>query len=237
MRLRTHRMQIDPRNRPHEGEQDSDQIVRTPGRAPRKEAAIGSLEFVLAAPLSRTAIAMQKVGAHLVALAIAMTMLGILIWASTVAFATLPGDQVPLVDALAAAWTVGLLGLVGGAAAFALSSTLGRGAALVIGAVVLVASYLVHSYASISPAFDVVVPLSYFGWAAAHRPLAGVTDWLPMAGVALLVVGLLAVGIITFDRSDIGRTKALPIRGPRFSIGLGGPFGRSLAERLPAAVG
>ena len=202
-----------------------------------REAATGSLEFVLAAPLSRTAIAVQKVGSHLVALAIAMTLLGILTWASTLAFATLPGDEVSLLDALAAAWTVGLLGMVGGAVAFALSSILGRGPALAIGAVVLVASYLVHSYASIAPAFETIEPLSYFGWTAGHRPLAGVADWLPVGGVVLLVVGLLVVGTVTFDRSDVGRTKSLPIRGPRFSIGLGGPFGRSLAERLPAAIG
>jgi ABC-2 type transport system permease protein len=202
-----------------------------------REAATGSLDFVLAAPLGRTAIALQKVGAHLVALAIAMTLLGILTWASTVAFATLPGDEVSIVDAMAAAWTIGLLGLVGGAIAFALSSTVGRGVALAIGAVVLVASYLVHSYASIAPAFEALEPLSYFAWTAGHRPLAGVTDWLPMAGVAMLIAGLLTVGVITFRSSDIGRTRSLPIRGPRFSIGLGGPFGRSLAERLPAALG
>ena len=202
-----------------------------------REAATGSLEFVMASPRSRTAIAIQKVGAHLVGLAIAMTLLGFLIWASTLAFATLPGDEVPLFDAMAAAWTVGLLALVGGAVAFALSSTLGRGPALAIGAVVLVASYLVHSYASIAPAFEAIEPLSYYAWTAGHRPLAGVSDWLPMGGVALLVIGLLAIGTITFDRSDIGRTKSLPIRGPRFAVGLGGPFGRSVAERLPAAIG
>ena len=202
-----------------------------------REAADGSLEFVVASPQSRTAIAVQKVGAHLVALAIAMTLLGILTWVSTAAFATLPGDEVSFADAMAAAWTVGVLGLVGGAVAFALSSTIGRGTALGIGAVVLVASYLVHSYASIAPAFEAVEPISYFAWTAGHRPLAGVTDWLPMGGVVLLIGGLLAVGTIAFDRSDIGRTKSLPVRGPGLAVGLGGPFGRSVAERLPSAIG
>jgi len=202
-----------------------------------REAADGSLEFVVASPQSRTAIAVQKVGAHLVALAIAMTLLGILTWASAAAFATLPGDEVSFADAMAAAWTVGVLGLVGGAVAFALSSTIGRGTALGIGAVVLVASYLVHSYASIAPAFEAVEPISYFAWTAGHRPLAGVTDWLPMGGVVLLIGGLLAVGTIAFDRSDIGRTKSLPVRGPGLAVGLGGPFGRSVAERLPSAIG
>ena len=202
-----------------------------------REAADGSLEFVVTSPQSRTAIAAQKVGAHLVALAIAMTLLGILTWASAAAFATLPGDEVSFADAMGAAWTVGLLGLVGGAVAFALSSTIGRGTALGIGAVVLVASYLVHSYASIAPAFEAVEPISYFAWTAGHRPLAGVTDWLPMGGVVLLIGGLLAVGTIAFDRSDIGRTKSLPVRGPGLAVGLGGPFGRSVAERLPSAIG
>ena len=60
---------------------------------------------------------------------------------------------------------MGILGLVGGAVAFALSSTVGRGSALAVGAVVLVASYLVQSYASIAPAFEAVEPISYFAWA------------------------------------------------------------------------
>ena len=58
-----------------------------------REAATGSLEFVLASPQSRMAIALQKLGAHLAGLAIAMTVLGLLTWAATLAFATLPGDS------------------------------------------------------------------------------------------------------------------------------------------------
>jgi ABC-2 type transport system permease protein len=202
-----------------------------------REAAHGSLEFVVGAPLSRTSVAVQKVGAHLVALAIAMTLLGLGTWVSTVAFATLPGDEVPLFDALAAAWTIGLLGLVGGAVAFAVAPWLGRGPATAVGAVALVGSYLVHSYASIAPAFETIEPISYFAWTAEHRPLAGISDWPPVGGVALLAAAFLAVGVVSFDRRDIGRTAALPLRGPRFDLGLGGPLGRSIAERLPAALG
>jgi ABC-2 type transport system permease protein len=202
-----------------------------------REATAGSLEFVVATPRSRVAIAVQKVAAHVVALLLAMTILGLGTWASTVAFATLPGDEVALVDALAATYTIGLLGLVGGAVAFALAPALGRGLALAVGALALVGSYLVHSYGTIVPAFESVEAISYFAWTSGHRPLAGVTDWPPMLLVAGLAAALLAIGIVSFDRRDLGRAVALPIRGPRIGVGLREPFGRSLAERLPAALG
>lgn len=202
-----------------------------------REAITGSLELVVATPRSRIAVAVQKLAAHIVALFGAMTILGLGTWASTVAFATLPGDEVALVDALAAAYTIGLLGLVGGAVAFALAPALGRGMALAVGALALVGSYLVHSYGTIVPAFESVQGISYFAWTSGHRPLAGVTDWPPMLVVAGLAAALLAVGAVSFDRRDLGRAVTLPLRGPRIGLGLREPFGRSLAERLPAALG
>jgi ABC-2 type transport system permease protein len=201
-----------------------------------REAASGSLEFVVASPQSRRSVALQKLGAHVVALSLAMLLMGIGTWAGIAAFATLPGDEVPLLDVLAATGTVGLQSLAAGAVAFALAPILGRGMALAIGAVVLAASYLVNSYAAIVPAFESVELASYFGWTDGHRPLAGVTDWPPVVVLAGVTVALLAVGVVAFDRRDLGQTAALPVRGPRFGIGLGNPFGRSLAERLPAAL-
>jgi ABC-2 type transport system permease protein len=200
------------------------------------EAERGSMEFVVAAPMRRRTIALQKAGAHVVALAIAMAILGLGTWLSTVAFATLPGDEATLGASMATAAWIGITALGGGAVAFALAPIIGRGLALTVGGVVLFGSYLVNSYASISPAFETLQPVSYFAWTADHRPLAGISDWGTTLLVAALAVGLIAVGVVAFERRDVGITTSLPIRGPRIGLGLRTPFGRSFAERLPAAL-
>lgn len=201
------------------------------------EATRGSLDFVVASPMRRRTVALQKAGAHLVGLAIAMLILGTGTWLSTVLFATLPGDEVTLAAALGTTTWIGLTALMGGAVAFALAPILGRGLAMAVGGVVLFGSYLVHSYASISPALETAEPVSYFAWTSGHRPLAGMSDWPAVGLLALVAVLLIGAGIVAFERRDVGGTSSLGIRGPRIGLGLRGPFGRSLAERLPAAVG
>lgn len=201
------------------------------------EAARGSMELVVASPMRRRAIAIQKAGAHVVALATAMAILGVGTWISTIVFATLPGDEASLAASMGTAAWIGITALVGGAAAFAVGPIVGRGLALALGGIVLFGSYLVHSYASIVPAFETLEPISYFAWTADHRPLAGISDPVPTVLVAVLTLVLLGLGVVAFERRDLGITASLGIRGPRIGLGLGTPFGRSLAERLPAAIG
>jgi ABC-2 type transport system permease protein len=200
------------------------------------EAARGSMEMVAATPLSRTSIAVQKAAGHLVAMGLAMVLVGVACWLWSVMFATLPGDEVSLASGLAAAAAVGVEALVGGAAAFAAAPAVGRGAAAAVGAVVLFGSYVVNGYAATVPAFDAIRPLSYFSWTAGHRPMAGATEWPAFLALAAVVLVLLAVGVVAFGRLDIGRTVGA-IRVPVPGFGLGGPLGRSFAERLPAALG
>lgn len=201
------------------------------------EAAHGSLEFVVASPMRRRTIAVQKAGAHLVGLTIAMVILGTGTWLSTVLFATLPGDEVSPAAALGTAAWIGLTALIGGAVAFALAPIIGRGLAMAVGAIVLIGSYLVNSYASISPALEAVQPLSYFAWTSGHRPLAGIADWPPVLLLGALALLLIGAGVVAFERRDVGQSVSLGVRGPRIGLGLRTSFGRSFAERLPAALG
>lgn len=201
------------------------------------EARRGSLEFLVVTPLSRARIATAKVGVHLVGLAIATLGLAVLTVLSGAVWARLPGDDISLVDSLSHYVGMTLVALVPGALAFALAPSLGRTAAAGVGAVALFAAYIINSYASLVPALDAIRGFSWFGWTANHRPLAGVSDPLPVVVVGALAGALLVVGVLAFVRRDVGGAVNLPsFRLSERGLGLRGPGGRSFAGRLPASV-
>ena len=92
-------------------------------------------------------------------------------------FDKLPGDEIPFSAALGQVVLYGVMMLASGAVAFATAPFLGRTRAMAFGLIVLFASYLIYSYASLSPVIDALKPLSFFDWTAGHRPMAGVSDW------------------------------------------------------------
>jgi ABC-2 type transport system permease protein len=101
----------------------------------------------------------------------------------------------------------------------------------------MVAAYLVNGFHASVAVFETLLPLSWFGWTANHIPLAGRFDWAPVAGLAALAAGLFAIGVVAFERRDVGRTVRLPgPRTPAFLLGLREPLGRTFGERLRAAT-
>ena len=138
------------------------------------EARRGSLEVLLGTPLSRRAIALHKVAAHLVAVAIAMTIGALGLILAGAALGTLPGDAISPAAAFGHMAWLFLMTIVGGAAAFAASPIVSRSAAAGIGAAVLFGSFVVSSFRASIPAFEPLSLLSPFRWTAGHRPLAGV---------------------------------------------------------------
>ncbi|HYN70504.1 MAG TPA: ABC transporter permease subunit [Candidatus Eisenbacteria bacterium] len=201
------------------------------------EADRGSLDLLLTSPFSRRRVALEKLTAHLVALAIAMVVLALILWACGLAFAPLPGDEIPLGAAAAYALFSGLLILVPGSIAFAAAPFLGRGAAAGLAAVAMVVAYFVNGFRSSIPAFESLTPLSWYAWTAEHIPLAGQYDWPSLVPVALLIAALLTLGLVAFERRDVGITVHVPAPHlPGLLVGLRGPMGRSFGERFPAAV-
>jgi ABC-2 type transport system permease protein len=200
------------------------------------EAARGSLDLVLATPRSRTSVALQKALAHVTAVLVAATLIGVFTYVATQAFATLPGDQVePGPVAAHMIWFAAMV-LFPGSVAWAVAPVVGRAAAAGIGAIVLVASFVVHGYKEAIPAFESLDRLSYFGLTAGHRPIAGVYDWPSVAVLWLATLALLVVGAAVFARRDVGVVTGTGLRLPRLRLGLGDPLGRSFAERLPVAL-
>jgi polyether ionophore transport system permease protein len=204
------------------------------------EARRGSLDLVAVAPVSRRQIAIEKVAAHVILLATTVAVMAVAAWAGGAAFARLPGDQIPPEAAVGFALWIGLIALVFGSLALALSQVLGRSGAAWMTGVLLVAGPLLINYRSTAPAIGAVYQLSPWWWTWGQAAaLAGRYDWPSLVPVAVLSGILLAVGIEAFARRDIGASTSISIPRlhlPSLAVGLGGPLGRSFGERLPLGL-
>jgi ABC-2 type transport system permease protein len=203
------------------------------------EARRGSLELVAAAPATKRRIAIEKLGAHVLAMTVVTAAVALALWLTGQAFGRQPIDAIPLGAAIGYGLGVGLIGLAAGSVAFAVAPFVGRSAAAGLAGTFLFASYVVDGYQASFPVLAGPARLSWFSWTSGHNPLAGVWDLGSLAVLAGVVVVLLTVGVEAFSRRDLGlgsrvggRAPVLPDAMP----GLRGPIGRSIAERLPAAV-
>jgi ABC-2 type transport system permease protein len=201
------------------------------------EARRGSLEFALATPLSRRLLALEKLAGHLTALVAASALIAIATWVTGAGFAKLPGDEIAPGAAIDFAVGLGAKALVAGSVAFALAGLVGRGAAAGLAGAIMVAGYLLNSYRALVPAFDAPANLTWFSWTRDHLPLAGRVEWPGVALVLIVSVGLLAIGVESFARRDVGVTSAIRTPGfPRALLGIGGPARRSFGDLLPSAL-
>jgi ABC-2 type transport system permease protein len=197
----------------------------------------GSFEVLGAAPLSRRRIALEKVAVHVVGLTTAVVLIAVLTWLAGIAFARLPGDDIGLGAALVQFAAMALCGLAGGAIAFAAAPWVGRGAAAGIGAISLATAYLIDAYSGAVPAFDSIKDVSWLTWTAAERPIAGSWDNGSLLPLAVLIACLLAIGIVGFERRDVGATIRLPRLGlPGRPFLIRGPARAAFLAAMPAAL-
>jgi ABC-2 type transport system permease protein len=201
------------------------------------EAAKGSLDLLASTPQARRTIALEKLAGHVTAVVLAMLLLATTIWFVGAAFGSLPGDEIAASAALGQVTLYGVMMLSVGGVAFAAAPWLGRTRALALGLIVLFASYLIYSYATLSPLIDALKPLSFFAWTAGHRPMAGVSDWPSVAILAGITLMLFAVGVVGFVRRDLGSMANVGwLRLPSLPAGITGPFTRQLADRTGVAL-
>jgi ABC-2 type transport system permease protein len=201
------------------------------------EAAKGSLDLLASTPHSRRSIALEKLAGHVTAVAFAMLILAVALWVVGVAFGSLPGDEIAFSAALGQVLLYGLMMLAVGGVAFATAPYVGRTRAMAFGFIVLFASYLIYSYASLSPLLEALKPLSFWVWTVDHRPLAGVTDWPSLGLLAAVDIVLFTVGVIAFSRRDLGSVANVGwLRLPSLPAGIGGPFARQLSDRAGVAI-
>jgi len=195
----------------------------------------GSIEFVATAPLGKRRIALEKLAAHITAMAIVVLVTAVSTYVAGT-FGTLPGDAISWTSAVGFALWVGVVALASGSVAFALAPFVGRGAAAAVAGAVLLLGYFANGYQEAAPAFAPFANLTWFGWTVHHQPLVNEFDWASLVPAIVLTVVLLTVGVVAFARRDLGAVQRIPWpRMPSFALGLGGPFSRSLGERLPLA--
>ncbi len=202
------------------------------------EARRGSLDLVAAAPFGKRRVALEKLAAHVTAMALSMgfLVLATLVASSVFGVAAL-GDAIPPAGAVGFALWVGLMGLVSGSVAFAIAPVVGRGSAAGVAGAVLLGSFILGGYAPYVPALEPIATLSWFHWTYDHVPLAGQYDWASLGLVAVVAVALFAIGVELFARRDLGVMTGIPVPGlPRATLGLGSPVGRALGDQLPQAL-
>jgi ABC-2 type transport system permease protein len=202
------------------------------------EARRGSLDLVAVAPVGKRRIALEKLAAHVTAMAVSMVFLVVATLVASAVFGVPEfGDTIPLSAAVGFALWVGLMGLVSGSVAFALAPIVGRGSAAGVAGAVLLGSFVLGGYAPYVPALEPVATLSWFDWTYGHVPLASQYDWASLLLVAAVTVVLFAVGVLLFTRRDIGVMTGIPVPGlPRATLGLRGPVGRAFGDQLPQAL-
>lgn len=198
----------------------------------------GSLDLVVTTPVSRRSIATQKALGHAALVGVVILIAALLTAATGAVFASVPGDEIPLEAALGSWLLTGLLALASGAIAFLAAPVLGRMRGAALGAAFLFGGFLINAYSSLAPSLEVLEPISPYAWTAGHRPLAGTWDWPPVLALAAVTVVLFVIGVLAFERRDVGAT----VGGGRFALpglpaGIAGPFVRQFADRVADAVG
>jgi len=201
------------------------------------EARKGSLEFIVASGVGKRRIALEKVAAHVTVVAVVMAMMAFASWLAGAAFGKLPGDAVPAPAAVAYVVGLGLTALTFGGLALVLTQFVGRSAGAGIAGFVLFAGWIFNGYGPLVPGFAVLGDLTPWAWTADYLPLAGRYDLVVLVPLAVIALALLAIGIETFTRRDLGATSAIPTPElPTLALGVRGPISRAFGERLPFAV-
>jgi ABC-2 type transport system permease protein len=160
----------------------------------------GTLEMLLAQPVSRARVVVEKFAAVVVALAVLSVAFAAVLVVTTPLFDL----DVGLANELAATLSAFLLGSLFGAVTLALGCATGhRALAAGLASALAVGAYLLNSLAGLVEGLRTFRPLSPFWWYAGNSPL---TDGLSVLHVSLLVAVTAcaaAAAVFTFGRRDV----------------------------------
>jgi len=174
--------------------------VGAANRALAGEEEDGTLSLLLAYPLSRRSLVLQRFAAVVVTIAL----LGLAFWLSLVVATSLAGMDVGAGALGQALLLFTLLGLAVGSVTLTVGAATGRKAAgIAAGAGVGVAMYLLNTLGQINETLAPYRVLSLFRYTGGTTPLGrglGAVDVAVLVGTTL---ALLAVTLILFERRDI----------------------------------
>lgn len=160
----------------------------------------GTLDLLLAQPISRGSLVVQRFGW----LALSALALSTVLFLTLLASAPLFDLDLPVANSIAATVSVLLLGVFFGALALAIGSLWpGRGRAIGVTAGIAIAAWILDGFAQVVAALEAWRPLSPYYQALGRNPLR---DGAPWEGWALLVAAtaaLLIIAIIGLRHRDI----------------------------------
>lgn len=161
----------------------------------------GTMDLLLALPVTRTSLILQKLGAMIVLLLV----LGVAVFAGTAVGAVGIDMDVSMVNLAAASLSAVLFGLVFGTLALAIGAATGkRGVSLGVSSGVALVAFLIQTLAPIVDWLEPAHPLTPFYYYGDNQPLVNGLHW-GHAGVLIGLSALLVlVAVLTFRRRDIG---------------------------------
>jgi ABC-2 type transport system permease protein len=160
----------------------------------------GTMDLLLALPVTRTSVILQKLGAMFVL----VFLLGVGVFAGTAVGAAAIDMDISMVNLAAASFSGVLLGMVFGTLALAVGAATGkRGLSLGLASGVALVAFLIQTLAPIVDWLEAAHPLTPFYYYGDHQPLVNGLHW----GHAGVLIGLSAffvlVATFTFRRRDI----------------------------------
>jgi ABC-2 type transport system permease protein len=160
----------------------------------------GTMDLLLALPITRTSVVLQKLGSMVVLLMV----LGLAIFAGTALGAVSVDMDLSTVNLAAASFSGALLGLVFGTLALAIGAATGRrGTSLGVSSGDALVAFLIQTLAPIVGWLEPFHPLTPFYYNAESQPLVNGLHW-GHAGVLLGLSGLFVlIALVTFRRRDI----------------------------------
>jgi len=197
------------------------------------EAGRGSLDLVAVTPFGKRRIALEKLAAHLTALALALAVLAVLTAVSSNVFGDPAlGDPISGLSSVGFALWLGFIALFFGGLAFALAPIFGRAGAAGIAGIALAVLWAVNGLDA-----GPLAVLSPFRWTANHIALVGEYDWPALALVGVVAAAFLATGVELFARRDLGVTAGFGLpQLPAAVLGVRGPISRAFGDQLPRAL-
>jgi ABC-2 type transport system permease protein len=176
-------------------------VIAAGARAVAGDEEAGTLDLLLAHPVSRQRLALQR----FCALGIGLVVISALLWLALVALIGPAGfDGVGPGDLAAMSLHLALFGLFFGALAYGVGAATGsRAAALAVSAGVGVLGYLANSVFPQVDGLEWVRNLSPFGWLLGGRPLVNGIQWGHLLTLAVATAVLVVAGTWAFTRRDV----------------------------------
>lgn len=161
----------------------------------------GSLDVLLAHPVTRTGALLQKAGA----VALGALVLGFATWLGLFVAGLLFDMRVPFWNLVSAVLLATLLALTFGALALAVASWRGRkGMAVGVAAGAAAVAFLLDGLAGLTPALEGVEPASPFYWYSRASALRDGLDPASALVLAVVPLALVALSAWLFERRDLG---------------------------------